>query len=150
MHKLLVALGACLLIAAPVAATDKTDVMAVIHQWVNDFNKGDMKSMVTACTDQSSIIDDFPPHEWHGAGTCAKWAGDFQVFIKSAQITSPAVVVGKPRHIDVAGEAAYVVAPATFSYRQKGKPLKESATVTLALQKGNDGWRITGWAWADQ
>jgi ketosteroid isomerase-like protein len=150
MYKVFTAVAVCLLVAGPAAATDKTDVMAVIHQWVNDFNKGDMKSMVAACAEQSSIIDDFPPHEWHGAGTCSKWADAFQAFSKSAEITSPAVAVGKPRHIDVTGDAAYVVAPASFSFEQKGKPVKQRAVVTLALQKGSAGWRIAGWAWADQ
>jgi hypothetical protein len=49
------------LAAGPAAATDKTDVMSVIHQWVDGFNKGDMKSTAAACADQTSIIDDFPP-----------------------------------------------------------------------------------------
>jgi ketosteroid isomerase-like protein len=150
MHRLFMALAACSLLAGPAAAADKTDVMAVIHRWVNDFNKGDMKSMAAACADESSIIDDFPPHEWHGASACSKWAGDFQEFVKSAEITSPVVVVGKPRHVDVTGDAAYVVAPTTFSFQQKGKPLKESGLVRLALHKGSAGWRIAGWARADQ
>jgi len=150
MHKLFMALAVCWLAAGPAAATDKTDVMSVVHQWVSSFNKGDMKSMVTACADQSSIIDDFPPHEWHGAGACSKWSGDFEAFAKSAHITSPAVIVGKPWHVDVTAEAAYVVAPASFSFAQKGKPVKENAVVTLALHKDSAGWRITGWAWADR
>lgn len=138
------------MLAGPAAASDKTDVMAVIRHWVNDFNKGDMQSMAAACADEPSIIDDFPPHEWHGAGACAKWAGDFQAFIQSAEITSPVVRVGKPRHVDVMGDAAYVVASTTFSYQHKGGPVKEIGLVTLALHKGSAGWRISGWAWADQ
>jgi hypothetical protein len=38
-----------------------------IHQWVDGINKGDMKAATAACADQTSIIADFPPHEWHGA-----------------------------------------------------------------------------------
>jgi hypothetical protein len=32
----------------------------------------------------------------------------------------------------------------------KGKPMKQSGSlVTVALQKGASGWRMTGWAWSD-
>jgi hypothetical protein len=49
----------------------------------------------------------------------------------------------------VTADRAYIVVPATYAYKQKGKPMKESgSTLTLALQKGATGWRITGWAWS--
>jgi ketosteroid isomerase-like protein len=149
MHKVFIALTVAVLAAGPAAATDKTDVMSLIHHWVDAFNKGDTQSMVAACADQTSIIDDFAPHEWHGAGACAKWSSDFQVFAKASEFTDMAVTVGKPWHIDATADFAYVVAPATFSYKQKGKPAKESAVLTVSLQKSAAGWRMTGWAWAD-
>ena len=73
MHKIFPALAMAVLASGPVAASEKTDVMAIMHQWVDGFNNGDMKSWVTTCADQTSIIDDIPPHEWHGAGGCSKW-----------------------------------------------------------------------------
>jgi hypothetical protein len=49
----------------------------------------------------------------------------------------------------VAGDRAYVVVPANYDYKQKGKKVSEKgATFTAALQKGAAGWRITGWAWS--
>jgi ketosteroid isomerase-like protein len=150
MHKLLIALTLAVLVAGPAAATDKADAMSVVHHWVDAFNKGDMKLVAAACADQTSIIDDFPPHEWHGAGACAKWSSDFQAFAKAGDITDPAVTVGKPWHIDVTADLAYVVAPTTFSFKQKGKPVKESGILTVTLQKGAAGWRMIGWAWADR
>jgi ketosteroid isomerase-like protein len=149
MHKLLIALTVSVLVAGPATATDKTDVMSVIHQWEGAFNKGDMKSMSAACADQTSIIDDFPPHEWHGAGACSKWSSDFQAFTQARVITDPAVTVGKPWHIDVTADLAYVVAPTTFSFKEKGKPVKETGIITVTLQKSAAVWRMTGWAWAD-
>jgi hypothetical protein len=39
--------------------------------------------------------------------------------------------------------------PRTTYSRGTGKPVKEiSSMFTFALQKGQAGWRITGWAWA--
>jgi hypothetical protein len=71
MHKLIVTLALSALVAGPAAATDQSDVLSVVHQWVVGFNKGDMKSMEATCADQTSVIDDFAPYEWHGAGACA-------------------------------------------------------------------------------
>jgi len=101
MRKLFITLAVSVLVAGPAAATDKTDVMSVVHQWVDGFNKGEMKSMGAKCADQTSIIDDIAPHEWHGAGACSKWSSDFQAFTQAGEITEPAVTVGKPWHIDV-------------------------------------------------
>ena len=57
--------------------------------------------------------------------------------------------VGKPRHVDITGDRAYVVVPANYSYNENGKPKKETnASWTFALQKVEAGWRVIGWAWA--
>lgn len=149
MHKILVALALTFLAAGPAAASDQTDVMVPVHQFIDGFNKGDTKAALATCADEASIIDEFAPFEWHGAGACSKWVNDFDADAKKNEITDGVVTLGKPRHIDVAGDRAYVVAPADYSFKMKGKPVKEtSATMTLTLQKGATGWRITGWAWS--
>ena len=149
MHKILVALAVAVVAAGPAAATEKTDVMKPLHQFVDGFNKGDVKTAVAACADQTSIIDEVPPHEWHGAGACSTWANDFEADGKKNGITDGVVTLGSPRHVDIMGDRAYVVVPANYTFKQKGKPGKEiGSTLTVALQKGPTGWRITGWAWA--
>ena len=149
MHKIMVALAFAVLAAGPVAATDKTDAMVPVNQFIDGFNKGDLKAALAACADQTSIIDEFPPHEWHGAGACAPWANDFGADAKKNGITDGKVTIGSPRHVDVTADRAYIVVPATYAYKQNGKPMKESgSTLTLALQKAAAGWRITGWAWS--
>lgn len=132
------------------AASDKTDVMAVVHQWVDGFNKGDRASALAACADETSIIDDIPPHEWHGSGACAKWFDAFDGFVKKNSMTDARVTLGKPRHLWVSEDAAYVVVTATLIYQRGGKPMKETgSTVAMALHKGASGWRISGWSWAN-
>jgi hypothetical protein len=148
MHKILVALAVALLAAGSAAATEKTDVMVPLHQFVDAFNKGDIKAAVAQCAEQTSIIDEFPPHEWHGAGACSTWANDFDADAKKNGITDGIVTLGKPRHVDVTADKAYVVVPANYTFKQKGKPVKEmGSTLTVALQKAAAGWRITGWTW---
>lgn len=148
MRKIFAALAVAILAAGPAAATEKSDVMAPVHQFVDGFNKGDIKTALAACADQTSIIDEFPPHEWHGAGACATWANDFEADAKKNGISDGKVTLGNPRHVDITGDRAYVVVPASYAYKQKGKPAKEAgSTLTISLQKSAAGWRMTGWAW---
>jgi ketosteroid isomerase-like protein len=149
MHKIFAALAVTVLAAGPTVASEETDVMVPVHQFVDGFNKGDTKTALAACADQTSIIDEFPPHEWHGAGACAAWANDYVADAKKNGITDGVVTLAKPRHIDITGDRAYVVAPANYAFRQKGKPVEETGSMfTFALQKTGAGWRIVGWAWA--
>src|SRR6185503_8737801 len=112
-------------------------------------NKGDIKTMMAACAEQTSIIDEFPPHEWHGVDACTNWANDYNADSQKNGITNGALKLGLPRHIDIAGDNAYVVVPANYTFKQKGKLLREiRATFTIALHKGEGGWRMTGWSWS--
>lgn len=149
MQKILIALALAVMTAGPLVASENTDVLATVNQLVNAFNTGDTKSLVAACADEMSIMDEFPPHEWHGAGTCSKWLADYNADAKKNGITDGIVMIGKAQHVDVTGDRAYVVAPANYTYKEKGKPMKETgSTWTFTLQKAEAGWRVTGWAWA--
>jgi ketosteroid isomerase-like protein len=149
MLKTVVILSVAAFAAGPVAASDKTDVMAVVHQWVDGFNKGDTKSELAACADEGAIIDDIPPHEWHGSGMCSKWQSDFDAWAATNRVTAARATPGKARHVDVDGSTAYVVLPITLTYMDHDKPMKESGSlVTMSLSKGGAGWRITAWSWA--
>jgi ketosteroid isomerase-like protein len=146
------AIAALLLFAAltPSAslATEEADATAVARQFIDGFNKGDADSALAACAEQTSIVDEFPPHEWHGAGACGTWADDYDANAKKEGITDGMVTLGKPRHVDVTGDRAYVVVPASYRFKQKGKPVAEiGSMLTAALQKGPAGWRMTAWTW---
>jgi ketosteroid isomerase-like protein len=146
---MLIALALALLAQGTTVAQDKNAVMAPVHQFADAFNKGDGKTLAATCADQASIIDDFPPHVWQGPGSCAKWFSAFETDAKKEGITEGKVTLGSPRHVDVTADRAYVVVPADFSYKLKGKVVNETGSMfTLVLQKGAAGWRIVAWAWA--
>ena len=149
MRRIFIALALAALAQGTTAAQDKTAVMAHVHQFVDAFNKGDTKTLVAACSEQTSIIDEFPPYEWHGSGGCAKWANDYDADAKKNGITDGVVTLGSLRHVDITADRAYVVGPADYTYKQKGKVVKENGSMfTVALQKSVAGWRIVAWAWA--
>ena len=152
MHRMLIALSLAVLATFSMAQTSgsaQTAVLVPINQFVDGFNKGDTKTAVAACADETSILDEFPPHEWHGAGACAKWLSDFDADAQKNGITDGVVKLGKASHVDVSSDYAYVVVPANYTFKQKGKPMSEvGSIITLSLHKSAAGWRITGWAWA--
>jgi len=149
MYKIIVALIAIMLMAGSASASETLDVMRTVWHYVDSVNKGDVKTALGDCAAQSSIIDEFPPYLWQGATGCADWSSDFDAYVKKNGMTDPKVTLGLLRHADVAGDRAYVVVPATFTFKKNGKRFNERSSIwTLALQKVAGSWRITGWAWA--
>jgi ketosteroid isomerase-like protein len=145
----LAGLAVTLLTPRPAAASDQDDVMKTVHQWVDSLNKGDTKSAIAACAEQTSIVDEFPPHEWHGEGACAKWMTELEAYNHKLGLTNSIVTLRKPRRVDITADRAYVVAPADFHFKENGRDGTElGALFTVALQKSQAGWRITGWAWS--
>jgi len=127
---------------------EKGAVMAVIKEFQSDFNNGN-SNWVQLCADQTSIIDEFPPYAWSGSGTCSQWGKDYDADAKKNGVTDPSVWFGAAKHLDITGDRAYVVLPASYSYKQNGKPVKEvGATLTVSLQKSGNNWRITAWTWS--
>ena len=123
--------------------------MAIINQFVDGFNRGDTTSAIAACASPAAIIDDFPPHEWEGPSACSDWASALAAQDAKDGVTGGIVTLGKPWYVNVAGDRAYVVVPATYNYKLHGKPVSERNSIfTVALRKFQAGWRITGWAWS--
>ena len=91
MHKLFIALVVSALAVGSATADVQADVMSVVRQWADGFNKSDVKSIKASCADQASVVDDFPPHEWHGAGACSKWFDDFQTFASKQKSLLPSL-----------------------------------------------------------
>jgi ketosteroid isomerase-like protein len=145
-------LAAVFLVGVSYAQTSESAqnaVMASVHRFVDGFNKGDTKTIKASCADETSILDEFPPHEWHGAGACLRWVNDYDSDAKKNGITDGIVTLNSPSHLDVTGDYAYVVIPANYAFKQRGMPVSETGSIiTLTLHKSQGSWRITGWSWA--
>ena len=148
MRKSFVAITLVLLSAAT-AFSLTTDPLATVRQYIDSFNKGDIKGMTAACADSASILDGMAPHSWQGPSACADWYKDVLAEGEREGASGYAVSLGKPRHHNVNGDAAYLVLPTTMTFKHKGKQVTQTgATWTVALRKFADGWRITAWAWS--
>ena len=120
-----------------------------VRRYIDAFNHGDVDRMAACFAEPGSILDGMAPHVWHGASAARDWYRDVLAEGEHAGATDYFVTLGAPLHATVTGDAAYVVAPATMTFRVSGKLVTQSgATFTTALRRVEGDWRIASWAWA--
>jgi len=148
MRKSIWLVAVLLLAALPASASDKEDAMVPVRKFIDSMNKNDPRAATATYAPQVSITDEFPPYYWSGNSAFADWVRDFGEDAKKNEITEPKMLIGGPLHADVTGDRAYVVVPATYQFRIKGKWKSEKgAKMTFALQKFADGWLINAWTY---
>jgi ketosteroid isomerase-like protein len=125
------------------------DPMAAVRQYIDAFNKGDVKTMAATFAVPGSILDGMAPHVWQGPTATQDWYRDVLVEGKQHGASDYFVTLGEPLHNNVTGDSAYVVVPATMTFKVQGKQVTQSGAVfTVALRKLAESWRIAAWAWA--
>jgi len=125
-----------------------TDPLAAVRQYIDRFNKGDEKGMAATFAVPGSILDGMAPHVWQGPTASQDWYRDVLIEAKQHGASDFFVTLGEPRHNRTTGESAYVVVPATLTFKVQGQQVTESGAIfTVALRKLAEGWRITAWAW---
>ena len=125
------------------------DAMSTVHRYIDAFNEGDVKGMAAAFAVLGSFLDEMLPHVWQGTTVAEDWYRDVLINTKKEGASDFFVTLGAPRHMEITGDAAYLVVPATMRFKVHGKQITQSGAVfTLALRQLSDGWRIAAWAWA--
>jgi hypothetical protein len=123
--------------------------LTTVHNYVDSFNRGDLKGMVASFAVSASILDGMPPHVWQGPTAAEDWYRDVLSTTQKEGASDFFVSLGEPLHSDVTGDSAYLVVPAAMSFKVHGKQVTQSnALFTLALQRNGEEWRIAAWAWA--
>ncbi|HXA39070.1 MAG TPA: nuclear transport factor 2 family protein [Phenylobacterium sp.] len=141
---------ACLAAAASASAAvaaGNAAIEAPIHQFIDDFDKGDATGAAATHLPSVSIIDEVPPHLWVGPKAFATWAADLAKDDMAHGISEEAVVLGAVKREVVSGKTAYLVFAATYNFKQNGMAMHEPAQMTFAMRKTADGWKIAGWTW---
>lgn len=140
---LLVAIGA---VSAAEAATPRSEVLAAVHQFFDNFSKGDMKAAAAAVSpDGMVIMDDIPPHVWSGPEALQAWGKSLAA--AAGDMTAPSAKAGRPSSVIVDESTGYVVLPVAFTYKHKGVAMRQAAHMVYALRKTASGWQITGFTW---
>ena len=140
----------CVFLAAPVyAQAPDPQLIAPITKFLDAFNKGDTAAAAaTHATDADlSIIDEVPPFHWQGAQAFQTWSADLGRDEKKRGVTDGKVTIRAATRVETDGATAYVIVPATYTFKEKGVAMSETAQMTFLLKKGASGWLIHGWTW---
>jgi ketosteroid isomerase-like protein len=148
LRKLILALLGSVLVASGMSAATP-DVTATIHQFLDAFNAGDTKSINAAySTGDIAIVDEFAPHLWLGPHAPQDWAADYDKNAQATGLSDGIVKYGAPTRTEIEGDAAYVIVPMTYLYKQHGQPIAEEGQMTFVLHADAGGWKIRGWTWS--
>lgn len=119
------------------------DPMSVIRKYIEAFNKGDGEAMAAMFSAPSSILDGMAPHLWLGPTAAQDWYRDVQTEGERHHASGYHVTLGEPPQNDIAGDSAYVVVPASKSFKVHGKRVTPKGVFfTVARRKIAEGWRI--------
>jgi hypothetical protein len=120
--------------------------MAAVRHYLDGFNKGDVEVMAETFSVPASILDGMAPHLWQGPTATQDWYRDVLIESKQHGASDYFITMGEPLHNKFTGDSAYVVVPATMTFKVGGKQVTQSgAFFTVALRKLAELWRI---AWA--
>jgi ketosteroid isomerase-like protein len=133
--------------ASAYAQTPDPQIVAPINKFLDAFNKGDMAGAAAAHAKDIVIVDEVPPFAWRGSQALQDWGTALQADSKKNGMSEEKVTIKAPTRVEQIGTDAYVIVPATFSYKQKGVAMHEAAQMTFTLKKEASGWLITGWTW---
>ena len=106
-----------------------------VLQYVEAFNNGDSTSMAASCADPMQILDGMSPHVWQGPTAAEDWWTDVLSEGEHLGASGYRIALGEPRHVDVTGDYAYVVVPATMTFQLRGQPVTQTGSLyTVALR----------------
>jgi ketosteroid isomerase-like protein len=127
---------------------DPNDPMTTIRAYVDGFNNGDVEAMAAACADPMQILDGLAPHVWQGPTAAQDWYAAALAEAKHAGGSDLHIGTGEPKHVDVAGDFAYVALPVTFEYNLPGKHVNQTdAWWTFSLRNLDGAWTLSAWSW---
>ena len=98
------ALLATVLLTHTAIAAGPGDVTVPIHQFIDGFNTGDVKSAYAAyATGDIVIVDEFAPHLWTGPHAPQQWAADYDKHTQATGVSDGTVKYGAPTRTENRG-----------------------------------------------
>ena len=149
MKQVIIVMLAFFLITPAAIPAGKDDAAAPVRQFIDGFNSGNTQAAFAAyASGPITIIDEFAPHIWTGPSAAHDWADAYDKHAQATGVTDGKVTYGKPTRIEQVADAAYVVLPTVYFYKENGKPLKEEAEVTAVMNRESGAWKIRSWTWS--
>ena len=147
MKFLFVSTSVLLLMTAPMAQAGDAGVEATLRQFADAFNKGDMKAAKALHVAAPNITDEVAPYHWSGPKAFDDWGADLNKAEAAEGKSGGQATMGAPTRENISGTDAYVIVPATYTYKQKGVTMRETSQFTFAMTKEASGWKIAAWTW---
>lgn len=140
--------GALLLAFVPGAqAGDEAGVKTAIDQFSAAFHSGDSDAAKKFLTAHTVILDDVAPYYWAGTNAFESWQADLTKASTARGMSEEDAELGAPTRVEVSGDHAYAVLPATQTFTMKGRHMREKAQLTFILVQDAGSWKITSWTW---
>ena len=136
------------MLATAAGGAEAPEPIAAVRQFIDSFNKGDVKAAEATHAADVTIIDEVPPYHWQGPGAFKSWLADLTKHDAANGVTNGNMKLGSPVREEVSGDRAYVVMATEYTFGQKGVTMREPSQTTFVLKKDGNGWRITGWTFA--
>ena len=138
--------GALVLAFAPGAKAG--DVETAIAQFSAALHAGDSQAAKTFLTAHTVILDDVAPYYWAGKNAFEDWQADLAKASAARGMHEEDAQLGAPSRIEVSGDHAYAILPASHGFTMKGRKMREKAQLTFILAKdAGSAWKITSWTW---
>jgi len=142
-------LAACLFAPTLAYAGPAEDAaLAPVKAFTAALNSDDAKAVAAVMTPPQAITDEFAPFHWEGKTAAADWFAGDAADAKANGVTDGVVSIGKPLHVTISGDHAYVVVPMTYKYLMHGKKTVENALFTASEVKTGGTWLISAWTYA--
>ena len=151
MKLAILAAAAALTLTAPCAmAEDDAALMKPIDGFITSTGQGKTVEAFGYFTPSQSIIDEFAPYHWSGPKAASTWWAGFLADSKTSGMTEADMRLGQPKRILQSARHAYVVVPATLTFKLKGAAGHEDGVFAFTLDKTAKGWRIAAFSWAGE
>jgi hypothetical protein len=139
---------AAALVSTTAIAAPADELMTAPRAFVAGLDTGKLDDAAATLTADATLLDEFPPHAWSGPDAFKRWAADYVAANKVGHVTGGKVALGDPIVAEATGDVAYVVAPASETFKQNGVRMAETARMVFALRREGGTWKIAAWAWA--
>src|SRR6476620_2515397 len=106
MRRLALVALVCSIAGLAHAQSADPQITAPINKFIDSFNKGDAAAAAaTHLSDADlTLVDEVPPHVWHGPKAFQSWAVDLEADSKKMGVTDQKVTFKAPTRVETAGD----------------------------------------------
>ncbi len=141
-------LGLFCLVASPMRAREQPDtkMLDAAERVAHFIETGDGKSLPQTFADDVTILENFPPYRFHGAGAVKEWSREMRTHLIG--VTALRHTFGRAHDFGRAGDKVYFSLPTIWRGRDHGMPFTEKGGWAFVLTETRGDWRVCAYGWA--